>query len=120
MKSKVTLLVDKDTIEKAKKIGINLSQFLEYNLKKAIRSLEHSNNDSSQAIVDNTENSYNVKRRGWDLNPRDLSVTDLAGLRPTRLGDPGSECIITRHFLSKRTDTISALILTSRGLLSFS
>ena len=40
-----------------------------------------------------------VWRREWDfqpvihehLNPRDLAVTDLAGLRPTRLGDPGIE-----------------------------
>ena len=33
--------------------------------------------------------SYQILWRGvWDLNPRDLSVTDLAGLPPTRLGQP--------------------------------
>jgi hypothetical protein len=29
-----------------------------------------------------------VKRGVWDLNPRGLSTTDLAGLPPTRLGQP--------------------------------
>ncbi len=36
-----------------------------------------------------------TKRRRWDSNPRDLTVTDLAGLRPTRLGDPGSRLCFT-------------------------
>ncbi len=34
--------------------------------------------------------------REWDSNPRYLAVTDLAGLRPTRLGDPGS-CAISGY-----------------------
>ncbi len=42
MKVKLTLLVDKDTVQKAKDIGINLSQFLEHNLKRAIKALEES------------------------------------------------------------------------------
>ncbi len=47
MKAKVTLLVDKDTVEKAKNIGINLSQFLEHNLKRAISALEEPNSNST-------------------------------------------------------------------------
>ena len=42
MKVKLTLLVDKDTVGKAKSAGINLSQFLEHNLKRAIKALEES------------------------------------------------------------------------------
>ena len=34
--------------------------------------------------------------REWDSNPRYLAVTDLAGLRPTRLGDPGN-CALSAH-----------------------
>jgi post-segregation antitoxin (ccd killing protein) len=64
MKSKVTLLVDKDTVEKAKEIGINLSQFLEHNLKKAIRAMEYHASDSLSTMVDNIEHSSGVKRQG--------------------------------------------------------
>lgn len=52
------------------------------------------NNDRPNYLFVNalcTEGSQRVNemwRGGWDSNPRDLSVTDLAGLRPTRLGDP--------------------------------
>jgi|TARA_B100001971_G_scaffold196477_1_gene204345 post-segregation antitoxin (ccd killing protein) len=42
MKVKLTLLVDKDTVVKSKEIGINLSKFLEHNLKRAIDVLEES------------------------------------------------------------------------------
>ena len=42
MKVKINLLVDKATVEQAKKVGINLSQFLEHNLKRAIKELEES------------------------------------------------------------------------------
>jgi len=42
MKVKLTLFVDKDTIKQAKSIGINLSQFLEHNLKRAIKALDES------------------------------------------------------------------------------
>ncbi len=88
MKVKVTLLVDKDTVEKAKEIGINLSQFLEYNLKRAIKTLDEPENAPYAGKTSNTVNLDKNWRGGWDSNPRDLSVTDLAGLRPTRLGDP--------------------------------
>jgi len=108
MKAKVTLLVDKDTVEKAKSIGINLSQFLEHNLKRAIKTSEEPENTSSSAQSSKIESSDNNSwRGGWDFrpilhghsNPRDLSVTDLAGLRPTRLGDPRASvvCVSSRR-----------------------
>ena len=97
MKAKVTLLVDKDTVEKAKSIGINLSQFLEHNLKRAIKTSEEPENTSSSAQSSKIESSDNNSwRGGWDSNPRDLSVTDLAGLRPTRLGDPRASAVCLR------------------------
>ena len=40
-----------------------------------------------------------MKRGVWDLNPRDLSVTDLAGLPPTRLGQPRLDLPRLRSFL---------------------
>jgi len=42
MKVKLTLLVDEDIVKKAKDIGINLSKFLEHNLKRAIIVLDES------------------------------------------------------------------------------
>jgi post-segregation antitoxin (ccd killing protein) len=97
MKAKVTLLVDKDTVETAKSIGINLSQFLEHNLKRAINVLEASETASSSNKASRTASSDHNWRRGWDSNPRDLAVTDLAGLRPTRLGDPGVSTHVSSH-----------------------
>lgn len=44
------------------------------------------------------------RRRGWDLNPCDLSVTGLATPRPTRLGNPGtSDLSHDSQLLSKQS-----------------
>jgi hypothetical protein len=40
----------------------------------------------------------------WDLNPRGLSTTDLAGLPPTRLGQP-------RHWLRHYLITVATFLL---------
>lgn len=43
MKARTTLTIDKDVIRKAKKLGINISQFCENALNDAIRRLEAPN-----------------------------------------------------------------------------
>ncbi len=71
------MLVDKDTVEKAKEIGINLSQFLEHNLKRAIKTLEEPEKTYYTAKSSKIKYSDIVRRGGIDSNPRDISVTDL-------------------------------------------
>ncbi len=68
MKAKVTLLVDKDTVEKAKSIGINLSQFFEHNLKRAISALEEPNSNPALSNSPETTRSskYKEPREGFE------------------------------------------------------
>ena len=76
-----------------------------------------------RGLISNFLNMRQFERRGWDLNPRGLSATDLAGLRPTRLGDPGfyaksSKVLVLRFWESKCLEPLRLpqLVLQEYGI----
>ena len=72
-KVKVTLTIDPIVVIKAKQIGLNLSQFCENALIKAIKALEPSNIDPKLKIKLLNQDSDKNKAAKWtggDLNPR--------------------------------------------------
>ena len=79
-KKNVLLYMDEEIVEKAKKMGLNLSQFCENALKEAIERLSSPKTET---------NGGTRLARGVGFEPtRPLLTTGLAGLPPTRLGQP--------------------------------
>ena len=64
-KTKLTLYVDKNVLERAKELIPNLSSFVELKLKEFVILSEHGLSDASRICG------------GWDLNPRTPSGVDL-------------------------------------------
>jgi post-segregation antitoxin (ccd killing protein) len=72
-KVKVNLTINRKVVEKAKKIGLNLSQFCENALKEAIEALEQrkTGTETNGGLVDARSASHQQPWwTGRDLNPR--------------------------------------------------
>ena len=72
-KKKLTLLVDETVIERARRLGLNLSQYFELKLGEYVKNFGKS---GSHTNYDRTPISRNLCE-GWDLNPRTPTGQDL-------------------------------------------
>ena len=76
MKTKLTLSIESEIVEKAKKIGLNISQFCENALKIGIEALETANQKIAHNQTANKEGGSAETPSGFsqwtgrDLNPR--------------------------------------------------
>ena len=88
VKTKLTLSIDAETVETAKKVGLNISQFVENALKIGITALENANR---QIASIQTASNQNTKESIGN------AVSDRCGRRDL---NPGSQawkaCVLTR------------------------
>ncbi len=72
MKVRTTLTIEKEVIQEAKRLGLNLSQFCETALIEAIRRLKDpgfppiSSNNPKQYLISTIQNNNNVRKSGPD------------------------------------------------------
>ncbi len=95
-KENVMIYLDPQVVKEARELGLNISKVSENALKEAIRRLKGENSQNKQDSLFSDRRAEPTNGAQTDMAPgvgfeptRPIRVTDLAGLRPTRLGDPG-------------------------------
>ena len=87
MKRNVMIRIDENLVLKAKEYGLNISKVSENALKEMIRRIEGSKTETNGGT--SLKNADLSLARGVGFEPtRPLLTTGLAGLPPTRLGQP--------------------------------